>query len=145
MPITTGPRRLSDYYSFRLTVSFLLACVITLALLLIFVPKSDANVPPPNITQPEPKPAQAAPTCQDFASETQAVRVESWRRIFWDGTATSGAPKHAIECAIDYERITAFDTALEVGCKSGGNFQEVFLAEMARHLIPCGFQLQGTQ
>ena len=117
------------------------------ALLMIFVPsKSGANIPPtgPGITETAPAvPEQTVPpTCQDFASEPKAQRVEAWRRLLWDGLATSGAPKEAIQCAIDNTRVRAFDDAIELGCRSGGIFQEVFMAEMNQHLVPCGFQIQ---
>ncbi len=151
MPITTGKRRLSDYYSFRLTICFLLSLVITLALLLIFVPaRSSGNIPPPGPgiaeTAPAvPEQATVPPTCQDFASEPKGTRVEAWRRLLWDGLSTSGAPKEAIQCAIDHHRVRAFDDALEVGCLSGGAFSEVFLAEMNLHLVPCGFEIRRNQ
>ena len=139
-------RRLSDYYSFRLFVSFLLSVALMFALLMIFVPKSSGNVPPPGPGIEERIPATpqqtVSPTCQDFASEPTARRIETWRQLLWGGLATSGATKEAIQCALDPNRIAALDTAIKVGCRSCGAFHKVFIAEMNRHLIPCGFQLQ---
>ena len=144
---TMPTRRLSDYYSFRLFVSFLLATALMFALLMAFVPsKSSGNIPPtgPIIEDATPSvPKQTVPpTCQDFAAETKANRIEGWRRILWEGLKTSGAPKEGIQCAINTGRVYAFDDAIEIGCRSGGAFHEVFMAEMNRHLIPCGFQMQ---
>ncbi len=122
------------------------ACAILASILMFIVlvaVSARANIPPNE--PPAQSTENAPPTCQDFASEAKAIRIESWRRLFWDGLATSGAPKHAIACAIDHDRVNAFDDALEVGCKSGGAFPEVFIAEMNRHLVPCGFELQRRQ
>jgi hypothetical protein len=141
-------RRLSDYYSFRLFVSFLLSLALMFSILLILSHKSSGNIPPPGpIVEETPAvPEQTVPpTCQDFASEPKGTRVESWRRLLWDGLATSGATKEAIQCAIDSHRVRAFDDALEVGCLSGGAFSEVFMAEMNRHLVPCGFEIRRNQ